>query len=198
MIQSYDDYKYYLEADRLSLGTKRAKARLFGLDIFTLQVLLRKLEYYQNCKKSIIYSPVKKYLEIRFGILSILLGISIPLNVCGPGLNIAHSGTILINGTAKIGANCRIHAGVNIGSKAGYTNMAPTIGDNVYIGPGVKMFGDITIANGIAIGANAVVNKSFDEENIAIAGVPAKKINNKGSNGLIIRGTEIIKERKER
>ncbi|MEK4268049.1 MULTISPECIES: hypothetical protein [Bacillus] len=52
----------------------------------------------------------------------------------------------------------------------------PTIGDHVWIGPGAKLFGNIKIANGITIGANAVVNRSFTEENITIAGVPAQKV----------------------
>lgn len=56
----------------------------------------------------------------------------------------------------------------------------------MYIGPGAKIFGDIFIADNIAIGANAVVNKSFYESNITIAGVPAKKISNKGSKGLLV------------
>jgi len=38
----------------------------------------------------------------------------------------------------------------------------------------------VYIANNVAIGANALVNKSVEEENIAIAGVPAKKISNNG------------------
>ena len=38
------------------------------------------------------------------------------------------------------------------------------------------------VAKGIAIGANAVVNKSIEEEYIAVAGVPAKKVSNNGSN----------------
>ncbi|MDM7919729.1 MAG: hypothetical protein QUS12_11250 [Methanosarcina sp.] len=59
------------------------------------------------------------------------------------------------------------------------------MGNNVYIGPGAKIFGDIEIADGIAIGANSVVNKSFTEPNIGIAWIPARKINNKGSEGLI-------------
>ena len=46
----------------------------------------------------------------------------------------------------------------------------------MYIAPGAKIYGNIIIANNIAIGANAVVNKSFEEENILIAGNPAKKI----------------------
>jgi serine O-acetyltransferase len=80
-----------------------------------------------------------------------------------------------VNGGAKIGANCRIHPDVVIGAGASYRYKALKIGDNVFIGPGAKIFGDITIADGIAIDANAVVNKSFLETNITIAGVPAKK-----------------------
>ena len=75
--------------------------------------------------------------------------------------------------------------GVNIGTAAGVERRVPQIGNNVYIAPGVKIFGDIEIANGIAIGANAVVCKSFLEENVTIAGVPAKQISDKGSKGLM-------------
>ena len=43
------------------------------------------------------------------------------------------------------------------------------------------MFGNIKIGNNVAIGANAVVNKSFEENGITIAGVPAKKVSDKGN-----------------
>lgn len=72
----------------------------------------------------------------------------------------------------------RIHQGVNIG--VGYDG-APRIGNNVWIGPGVKIFGNIEIANECAIGAGAVVNKSFYEKRISIAGVPARKISERGN-----------------
>ncbi len=121
----------------------------------------------------------------RKHLLGVKCGFSIPLNVVDEGLSIAHIGPIVINGGAKIGKNCRLHVCVNIGTEAGKRSDAPIIGDNVYIAPGVKMFGKIQIANNIAIGANAVVNKSFTEEGIGIAGVPAKKINDKGSYGII-------------
>ena len=55
------------------------------------------------------------------------------------------------------------------------------IGDNVTIGCSSVILGGVHIANGIAIGANSTVNKSFFEENICIAGCPAKKISNNGS-----------------
>lgn len=63
--------------------------------------------------------------------------------------------------------------------------MTPKIENNVYIGSGAKIFGDIEIADGIAIGANSVVNNLFTEPNIGIAGSPAQKINDKGSEKLI-------------
>lgn len=113
-----------------------------------------------------------------------MYGFEIPLNCFGKGLSIAHLGPIVVNGGAKIGDNCRIHVGVNIGTAAGFADSAPDIGDNVYIAPGVKIYGKIRIADGIAIGANAVVNKSFLTPNISIAGVPAKQISSKGTNGL--------------
>ena len=56
--------------------------------------------------------------------------------------------------------------------------LAPNIKDGVWIGPGAKLYGNITIGSNVVIGANSVVNKSFSD-NITVAGVPAKKINNK-------------------
>ena len=77
--------------------------------------------------------------------------------------------------------DCRIHVGVNIGTRAGVPDEAPSIGDDVYIGPGAKLFGRIEVADRIAVGANAVVNKSFGEPGVSIGGVPAKKISDKGN-----------------
>ena len=74
----------------------------------------------------------------------------------------------------------RIHACVNIGTQYGYEDMCPTIGNHVFIGPGAKLFGDIKIPDYSVIGANAVVNKTFEDENTCIAGIPAKIINKNG------------------
>ncbi len=191
MILSKDDYKFYLEADRIALSRKGKKPKHFEYDyIWTFQRLLRKVEYYQNCKKSIFWKPYLLLLKRKYYLLSTKLGFTIPLNAFGPGLSIAHRGTIVVNNATRVGANCRLHACVNIGTKAGYEDVAPRIGDNVYIGPGAKIFGQIEISDGIAIGANSVVNKSFLEPDISIAGVPAKKISDRGSGGMLIKATE--------
>lgn len=175
MIRSKKDYRNYLIADKEALGRKRRSPSLFD-EVWKFEILLRKYEYLLNCKKSIIYKPYFFLIKYRFRKLGMKLGFIIPPNVFGYGLSIAHPGTIVINEHAQIGNNCRIHVCTNIGTQAGFDNRAPKIGNNVYIGPGAKLFGKITIADGIKIGANAVVNKTFLESNITIAGVPAKNV----------------------
>lgn len=49
------------------------------------------------------------------------------------------------------------------------------IGDNCYIGPGVKIVKPVKIRNNVVIGANAVVNKDIPDD-CMVAGMPAKII----------------------
>ena len=108
--------------------------------------------------------------------MAIKLGLTIPKNVFGPGLCIVHHGTVVVSEKAQVGRFCRIHPGTCIGDYNG----APILGDYVYIGPGAKLFGDIHIGNNVAIGANAVVNSSF-EDTQTIGGIPARKLSYKSS-----------------
>lgn len=185
MICSKSDLQEYLQADKVALGRKEKYPRLTDY-VWKYEILLRKCEYINNCVKN----PLLRILEggvIRYkrSVLGVRCGFTIPINCVGKGLCIAHIGPIIISPYASIGENCRIHVGVNIGADARISNAAPIIGNNVYIGPGAKLFGKIEIADGIAIGANAVVNKSFGEKDISIAGVPAKKIGTGGTKGII-------------
>lgn len=182
MIRSKKEYIFYLESDRIALGksklTWKIKIKEFLIPsmIWKFQRSLRKMEYYRNVKNTgIINKIIFLILTLKFRKLSLKLGFSIPINVFGPGLAIVHYGTIVVNHNASIGANCRIHASTNIGASGG-TDKAPKIGDNVYIAPGAIIFGNISIPNNTAIGANAAVNRSFTEENTLIAGVPAKVV----------------------
>jgi serine O-acetyltransferase len=137
-------------------------------------VYLRKAEFYYNCRNSgFLYKLLALYYKYRLHNLGIKLGYSIPINVFGEGLSLPHIGTIVISGKARIGKNCRLHVGVNIGASAGNPN-APTIGDNVYIGPGAILFGDIVIADNVTVGANATVNSSCEQQSVVLAGSPAK------------------------
>lgn len=182
MINSKKTYKLFLEADKIALGIDtpthiiyKLKNLVFIDPIWKFQKTLRELEYHSNCKNNGIYKIYFYYLKYKFRKISLKLNFTIPINVFGPGLSIVHYGTIIINRAVKIGANCRIHACVNIGASGGERE-APILGDNIYIAPGAKIYGNIRIASNTAIGANAVVNKSFEEENTVLAGIPAKII----------------------
>ena len=89
--------------------------------------------------------------------------------------SLPHYGTIVINPNVRIGKFYRVHVVVNIGASGG-ADKVPHIGDNFYIGPGAILWGDITIADNISIGANSTVTKSFTQANVTIAGSPAKVI----------------------
>lgn len=134
---------------------------------------LRKAEYATNTHKWYRHISLLKLLRLQTR-----YGISIPMNVLGEGAEIVHLGSVIINGQSKIGKYCRLHPGVCIGANH---DKAPVIGEHVYIGPGAKVFGDIEIANGIQIGANAVVNKSCLEENAVLVGNPARLVVRKES-----------------
>ena len=117
------------------------------------------------------------------------LGFSIPINVFGPGLAIVHYGTIVVSAGSRIGKNCRIHEGVTIGATNG-SSKAAVIGDNVFIGTGAKIIGELRISSNVAIAANAVVVSDVISENgCTVGGIPAKVIsqNNSSSNIHIIK-----------
>jgi serine O-acetyltransferase len=184
MIRSRADLRAYLEADRIALASPRGiSARLFN-QVWRYERSLRYLEYCTNTSANPVLLLIARFRHRRLGRQ---LGFSIPPNVFGPGLSIAHYGTIVVNPGARVGANCRIHVGVNIGIAAGQ-NAAPTLGEHCYIGPGAKLFGPIEIGPYTAIGANAVVNRSFPDGHITLAGVPAKQISDRGSEGYLIPG----------
>ena len=183
MIKSKKDYKFYIEADRIARNY--LKKRIWSvhtkeIPLLIYQILMRRTEYYNNCKKGIINKLILLLLKYKYKKMSIKYGFTIPINTFGPGLCIAHRGSIVISDATKIGKNCRINIDVNIGTNMGEKAQSPTIGDNCFIGPGAKLFGKINIGDNVAIGANSVVNKSFPS-NVTIAGVPAQIVNHKGT-----------------
>lgn len=187
MIASHQDMLDYREADRIALRRTYGMHLIYD-EVWKFQRLLRRVEYLTNCRKhqGPFWRLLCKWYSLRFHIQSVRCGFEIPLNVFGPGLSIAHRGTIVVHPEARVGANCRLHVDVVIGTRPGPEERVPTIGDNCYIGPGSKIFGDIVIGPGTAIGANSVVNRSFPEGDMTIAGAPARKISDTGSREYII------------
>jgi len=181
MIQSRQDLRQYLRQDQIALGKKdQARPAPFGDEVWRFQILMRRTEYHVNTAKNPVQKAIAQWYRLRYHRYCVKMGFHVPLNIFDEGLSIAHYGALVVNSKAKVGKNCRIHAMVVIGATNGIP-AAPVIGDNVYIGAGAKIVGDIRIADDVAIGANAVVVKSIDEKGTTWGGVPARKISSRNS-----------------
>ncbi|TMV47487.1 serine acetyltransferase [Paenibacillus mesophilus] len=184
MIQSKRDYQYYLEADRLAIKKFNSKRpRLVGDEVWIFLRSLRKLEYMINCKRGPFWKLIRMYCKVRHHKLSLKTGITIHPNSFGPGLAIFHHGTIIVNSNARIGKDCQLYNCTNIADGV-------KVGNKVFIGPGAKLLNNVQIADGVRIGANSVVTKSFTEPNVTIAGNPAKKISDVGTEHHYVGGTD--------
>jgi len=135
------------------------------------QVRLRLTEYVVN-QRGPVWKLAGAAARWRLQAAGTRLGFNIPTNVIGPGLKLPHWGTIVISGKSRIGANATIHPGTCLGEHHG---VAPTVGDDVYIGPGAKAFGAITIGDGARLGANCVATKSIPPAT-TVVGAPARPL----------------------
>jgi serine O-acetyltransferase len=154
---------------------KRRIKLFFSPDyIERFMLVLRKVEYLRD-KNGILQKISLMQAKKRFNKVSLQLGFSINPGVFGPGLYIPHYGTIVVNGNARVGANCVLHTSTCIAGSE-----FKKLGDNLYISTGVIIAGDITLANNITISANSLVNKSVNEQNVLLGGTPAKVIKPRG------------------
>lgn len=103
-------------------------------------------------------------------LVQMLWGIELPRQASiGPGLRIGHFGGITISSHAIIGRNCAISQNVTIGVNGhGAKTGAPTVGDDVYIAPGARVFGRIRVGNNVKIGANAVVYRDVPDNAVVV------------------------------
>lgn len=82
---------------------------------------------------------------------------------------------IFISDSAKIGKNAIIFQGVTIGSntiEGSKGSGAPTIGDNVYIGTGAKIIGNVKVGDNVRIGANAIVVEDIPDNSVVVLNKP--------------------------
>jgi serine O-acetyltransferase len=121
----------------------------------------------------LLRKPVSLAYHVLYKLVQILTGIELPCEATvGKNFVIDHSGGIIIHGGARFGDNCRIRSGVVVGLQRVTEKGVPLIGDNVDIGSGAKVLGNIRIGNNVAIGANAVVVRDVPDNSIAV-GIPA-------------------------
>jgi serine O-acetyltransferase len=131
--------------------------------------LLRKIQKHKKFTiKGIYYRILRRLFAYKEFIIS-------PGAEIGEGFYLYHRGTVYI-GPVKIGKNCCVSHNVTIGRayKNGQIGR-PTLGDNVWIGPGAVLTGPIKIGNNVFIAPNSVVNTDVPD-NAMVAGFPARYI----------------------
>lgn len=181
MIETRADYERYLRDDLTANGLTRwsFEQRLRRPEVHFLRTL-RRVEYLLS-QSGPLARVRRSVTRLRLLRLSARLGLSIPPNVFGPGLGIAHYGSIVVNSRARVGAWCRINSATNIGLGP---SGVPTIGDYCYIAPGAVVYGGITIGDRVVVGANAVVGRDVPDA-VTVAGVPGRVVSQADSSTLM-------------
>lgn len=103
-------------------------------------------------------------------------GIDLPLSAAvGRRLRIFHFGGIVINPSAIIGDDVTIMHGVTIGNDM-VSDQCPVISNQCFLGAGCKVIGNVFLAEGTKVGANAVVVNSCYERGQTLVGIPARPL----------------------
>ena len=110
----------------------------------------------------------------------LLTGIEIhPAAQLGRRVIIDHGMGVVIGETAVVGDDVYLYHQVTLGGTSSVRGKRhPTIGDNVIVGAGAKVLGDILVGEGARIGANAVVVQDV-EPNTTVVGIPARALERK-------------------
>ena len=183
MIRSKADLNRYMQEDMQFYFQFPKKERLICVltqdplwQIVKYMKRLRKEEYYFNCRKDMIGKLMTLLYFRRKNILGNRIGLKIPRNTFEEGLTVYHHGVIIINENVKVGKNAVLHGDNCIGNDGTAGGKVPAIGDGLDLGIGAKLIGDITLGNNVTVGANAVVTRSFANDNITLIGIPAREL----------------------
>ena len=93
---------------------------------------------------------------------------------------IDHAMGVIIGETTIIGDDCTLYQGVTLGGTGNETGKRhPTLGNNVTVGTGAKVLGNIRIGNNVKVGGGAVVVKDVPPD-CTVVGVPGRIIKRNG------------------
>ncbi len=175
-----EDFQVYWERN-IDFGNIFNKAiNLFTCHGLHIMFLYRIGKMIYSIKIPVVSHILKIIFQIFRFFISTFYGIDLIMSSkVGPGFYIGHFSGIIISG--DFGRDCSVGQCVTVGTKgAGHGGDGPVFGDNVYIGAGAKVLGEIKIGSNVRIGANAVVVTDVPDNSLAV-GVPAriKPISNK-------------------
>lgn len=150
-----------------------AHGRRWGAQGFWAMLVYRFGRWRYTLRPALLRKLFSLVYHFLYKLVQIVTGIELPCEVpLGRGFVIEHSGGIVVSGFTSFGNDCRLRNGVVIGLSRVDEPCAPRFGDDVDIGAGAKILGDIRIGNHVRIGANAVVICDVPDNCLAV-GVPA-------------------------
>lgn len=159
-------------------------------------VVYRMGAWAENCNVALI-----KLVALAFyGVIAFFTTMFTGVNICrqtpiGMGLVVHNFSNINID-AARIGDNLTVNQGVSIGPDW-RSNGKPVLGDNVFVGSGARVLGDISIGNNVVIAANALVERSVPD-NCTVVGVPARIVSrDSGSQYLKLKDGAAAEARKK-
>ena len=157
--ESFLLFKYYLD-----LGGR-------GKSCKSESTYVRYILFYQSMYRK----GWKRFAKLLYWLNRLVFSCDIPYTVkIGKQLSLPHFGLgVVVHPNTIIGDNVKIYHQVTIGARNGKWNSI--IGNNVLLGTGCKIWGDIHIGNNVQVGANSVVLKDLPDNSTAI-GIPAKII----------------------
>ncbi|HUP10662.1 MAG TPA: serine acetyltransferase [Niastella sp.] len=154
-----DLYRYF--------GRNDAKAFLRGLQVpgFRYSYILRKCARYKKYTiPGMFYRMLLKHYKYKYGF-------QIPIATqIGRGLYLGHFGQIVVNGKVIIGENCNLEHGVTIGqTNRGKQKGSPVIGNNVWIGTGSVLVGNIRIGDNVLIAPNSYISSDIPPNSLVVS-----------------------------
>lgn len=175
MLSILQDYRAVFKRD------PAARTPLSWLEVVILYsgfhaIFWHRVNHFLHAKLRIPFLPRYIAQWVRF-----FTGIEIhPGAKIGPGFFIDHGMGVVIGETAEIGRNVTLYQDVTLGGTGPERGKRhPTIGDNVVIGVGAKVLGNIRIGNNVKIGGGSVVVHSVPD-NCTVVGVPAEIVRREG------------------
>src|SRR6185437_7649453 len=168
--------KYYRIECGCSSPTLRQKLQLWGCH-FSLQCVAI---YRFNCFASRLYQrrpilglPFRLWAGILTAFVRFFHHVDVFAASIGPGFYIGHLGTIYV-GRCEVGANFSLTHNVTLGGGGrGAVRGLPRIGDNVWLGTGTIVFGDIAIGDGVAVMSGSIVSFNIPRRSL-VGGNPAR------------------------
>ncbi len=143
------------------------------VDTILILKLFRLGKWLQKKKKNILFLPLYIVVKIFYRFVQIIYGFSMPFSIdLGERICFKHGFYgIFISSKAVIGNDVIIMHQVTIGSNfsSNKSIIAPYIGNNVFIGPGAKIIGDVRLPDNSKVGANALIINQECEQGIYVA-----------------------------